>query len=129
MIQIYLDMEMPKGCGGCIFSIPHKVNGYHCMLQKDKFGYAWTDYTNVTKKNCPLKEVEEKSERRQGMLELLDDGTLIITVNTDLYPKITRVLVESGKFGTMFYSDGDKQQIEKEFMGFDELTGMPIYSW
>ena len=62
MIQINLDMEMPKGCGGCRFRIPHKENGYCCMLQKEKFGYAWTDYTGVTKKNCPLKEIQKGSK-------------------------------------------------------------------
>ena len=37
-------------------------------------------------------------------IELLQDGTLV--VNTELYPKVKRVLVEHETNGTLYYSDG-----------------------
>ena len=59
MIQI--DMEMPKNCNGCLFSVyEEEFNCNYCLFT------AKTAIRMRRHDDCPLKEVEENDSRRDN---------------------------------------------------------------
>lgn len=64
-------------------------------------------------------EIMDESNEEKLNYELLQDGTLVI--NSDLYSKVGRVLIEHGLFGTIFYSDGYERPKGKWIMHIDDL--------